>query len=119
MTEDSIDTWSEDSKEYMPGDQAWYTHFRIGRVAPERYEGSQFPEGEEAQDQFFRQMTPNTGSFDMEANVAAMDEVMQDVKEYDGQKEHLCNSFARRQSRLECQSRKCSGNRCNRAGRSS
>ena len=54
MTNDSIDTWSEDSKEYMPGDQAWYTHFRIGRVAPERYEGSQFPEGEEAQDQFFR-----------------------------------------------------------------
>ena len=70
----------------MPGDQAWYTHFRIGRVAPERYEGSQFPEGEEAQDQFFRQMTPNTGSFDMEANVAAMDEVMQDVKDMTGKK---------------------------------
>ena len=86
MTNDSIDTWSEDSKEYMPGDQAWYTHFRIGRVAPERYEGSQFPEGEEAQDQFFRQMTPNTGSFDMEANVAAMDEVMQDVKDMTGKK---------------------------------
>ena len=50
MTTDGIDTWSEDSKEYMPGDQAWYTHFRIGRVAPERYEGSQFPEGDEAQD---------------------------------------------------------------------
>ncbi len=43
------------------GDQAWYTHFRIGRTSPERYEGSQFPEGEEAQNQFFRQMTPNTG----------------------------------------------------------
>ena len=65
MTNDSIDTWSAESKEYMPGDQAWYTHFRIGRVAPERYEGSQFPEGEEAQNQFFRQMTPNTGSFDI------------------------------------------------------
>lgn len=58
-----LDAWAEDSKEYKPGDQAWYTHFRIGRVAPERYEGSQFPSGEEAQDQFFRQMTPNTGSY--------------------------------------------------------
>lgn len=60
---DGIDTWSEDSKEYMPGDQAWYTHFRIGRVAPERYEGSQFPDGEEAQGQFFRQKaSPETAT---------------------------------------------------------
>lgn len=86
MTTDSIDTWSEDSKEYMPGDQAWYTHFRIGRVTPERYEGSQFPEGEEVQNQFFRQMTPNTGSFDQEVNVAAMDEVLSDGRAMTGQK---------------------------------
>ncbi len=86
MTNDNIDTWSAESKEYMPGDQAWYTHFRIGRVAPERYEGSQFPEGEEAQDQFFRQMTPNTGSFDQAVAAAAMDEVMKDVKEKTGKK---------------------------------
>lgn len=86
MTNDSIDTWSAESKEYMPGDQAWYTHFRIGRVAPDRYEGSQFPEGAAAQDQFFRQMTPNTGSFDMAVNVAAMDEVMKDVKAKTGKK---------------------------------
>lgn len=86
MTNDSIDTWSAESKEYMPGDQAWYTHFRIGRVAPDRYDGSQFPEGDEAQNQFFRQMTPNTGSFDMAVNVAAMDEVMKDVKARTGKK---------------------------------
>lgn len=86
MTNDSIDTWSAESKEYMPGDQAWYTHFRIGRTAPERYEGSQFPEGEEAQNQFLRQMTPNTGSFDLAVNVAAMDEVMKDVKDKTGKK---------------------------------
>ena len=55
---------SEGPVDTQPGDQAWYTHFRIGRVAPERYEGSQFPEGAEAQDQFFRQMTPNTGEYD-------------------------------------------------------
>lgn len=86
MTNDNIDTWSTESKEYMPGDQAWYTHFRIGRTAPERYDGSQFPEGEEAQNQFFRQMTPNTGSFDLAVNVAAMDEVMKDVKAKTGKK---------------------------------
>lgn len=86
MTTDGIDTWSEDSKEYLPGDQAWYTHFRIGRVAPERYEGSQFPEGEEAQDQFFRQMTPNTGSYDEAADAAALGEVMNDVYKMTGNK---------------------------------
>ena len=86
MTADNIDTWSEDSKEYMPGDQAWYTHFRIGRVAPERYEGSQFPEGEEAQNQFFRQMTPNTGSYDEAVDAAALGEVMNDVYEMTGDK---------------------------------
>lgn len=86
MTTDAIDTWSEDSKDYMPGDQAWYTHFRIGRGTSDRYEGSQFPEGEEALDQFLRQMTPNTGSFDTEIIAAAMDEVMKDVREKTGQK---------------------------------
>ena len=87
MTRDGmLDAWAEDSKEYKPGDQAWYTHFRIGRVAPDRYEGSQFPEGDAAQDQFFRQMTPNTTSFDQTASAAAMGEVMADVKEMTGQK---------------------------------
>lgn len=50
MTTDALDA---DSNMYKPGDQAWYPHFRIGRVAPERYEGSQFPAGDEAQNQFF------------------------------------------------------------------
>lgn len=87
MTMDGfLDTWAEDSKEYRAGDQAWYTHFRIGLVAPERYEGSQFPEGEEAQNQFFRQMTPNTGSFDQTVEAAGMSEVLQDVKDMTGNK---------------------------------
>ena len=85
-TDGFLDVWSEDSKEYKPGDQAWYTHFRIGRVAPERYEGSQFPEGEEAQDQFFRQMTPNTGNFNQATPAAALGEVMAEVKERTGNK---------------------------------
>lgn len=53
---------------------------------PERYDGSQFPEGGEAQDQFFRQMTPNTTSFDQAASAAALGEVMADVKAMTGQK---------------------------------
>lgn len=87
MTTDGfLDAWAEDSKDYKPGDQAWYTHFRIGRVAPELYEGSQFPEGDEAQDQFFRQMTPNTGTLDMAVAAEAMNEVLADVYEKTGKK---------------------------------
>ena len=87
LTEDGfLDAWAADSKDYKPGDQAWYTHFRIGRVAPERYEGSQFPEGEEAQNQFFRQMTPNTGSLDMTVAADAMNAVLKDVYEMTGKK---------------------------------
>ena len=62
-TDGFLDTWSEDSKEYKPGDQAWYTHFRIGRVAPERYEGSQFPEGDEAQRPVLPPDDPEHGQF--------------------------------------------------------
>ena len=87
MTMDgTIDAWAEDSKQYKPGDQAWYTHFRIGRVTPERYEGSQFPGGEAAQNQFFRQMTPNTGTYDEKLEADALSEVMSDVKEMTGNK---------------------------------
>ena len=47
-----------------PSNQTWYTQFRIGTYLNDEFtynEGSQFPAGEEALDQFFRQMTPDTG----------------------------------------------------------
>ena len=47
-----------------PSDQTWYTQFRIGTYLDNEFtynEGSQFPQGEEVLDQFFRQMTPDTG----------------------------------------------------------
>ena len=47
-----------------PSDQTWYTQFRIGTYLDDaftRNEGSQFPEGDEALNQFLRQMTPDTG----------------------------------------------------------
>ncbi len=81
-----MDSVSPESKDYLPGDLAWYTHFRIGRVAPERYEGSQFPEGDEAQNQFFRQMTPNTGDYDEVLFGEVLGEVLQDVRDRTGNK---------------------------------
>ncbi len=80
------DSMTAESKDYMPGDQAWYTHFRIGRVAPERYEGSQFPGGDKAQDQFFRQMTPNTGDYDEPLFGGVMGAVLNDVFAMTGEK---------------------------------
>ena len=44
-------------------DQTWYTQFRIGTYINNQFtfnENSQFPQGEESLDQFFRQMTPDT-----------------------------------------------------------
>lgn len=45
-------------------DQRWYTQFRIGRWEDGKSivnQGSQFPNDENSIDQFFRQMTPDTG----------------------------------------------------------
>lgn len=71
---------------FKVGEQAWYTHFRIGRVAPERYAGSQFPAGAEAQRQFFCQMTPNTGNYDEKLFGQALSAVLDDVKKMTGRK---------------------------------
>ncbi len=48
----------------VPSDQIWYTQFRIGTYVDGEFtynQGSQFPAGAKALDQFFRQMTPDTG----------------------------------------------------------
>lgn len=51
--------------EPIADEQMWYEIFRIG-VYPNFHEGVQFPQDKESLNQFFRQMTPNTGSFDNE-----------------------------------------------------
>lgn len=48
-----------------PDEQQWFNQFRIG-VWPEFFAGVQFPRAPEAMEQYFRQMTPNTGAFDVE-----------------------------------------------------
>lgn len=54
-----------------PDEQLWFGIFRLG-VWPNFFPGVQFSQREEALDQFFRQMAPNTGPFDMEVSSAAV-----------------------------------------------
>lgn len=47
-----------------PDEQFWFTQFRIGNY-PDYFPNVQFPKDEAALEQFYRQMTPNTGAFDV------------------------------------------------------
>ena len=51
-----------------PMEQLWYDNFRIG-LYPDYYPGVQVKWNEAAREEFFRSMTPNTGTFD--ANVVS------------------------------------------------
>jgi pimeloyl-ACP methyl ester carboxylesterase len=44
-------------------DQYWFDMFRVGNF-PNYYEGVQFPKDKESLNQYFRQITPNTGPYD-------------------------------------------------------
>ena len=46
-----------------PDDQFWYNMFRVGNW-PDFFPGVQFPRDSESLNQYFRQMTPNTGPYD-------------------------------------------------------
>ena len=48
-----------------PDEQTWFNQFRVG-IWPNYFPGVQFPRDPDALNQYFRQMTPNTGPFDME-----------------------------------------------------
>lgn len=58
-----------------PDEQLWFNQFRIG-VWPEYFKGVQFSHGKEALNQYFRQMTPNTGPFDANVISDAMSAVI-------------------------------------------
>ena len=47
-----------------PDDQEWYDRFRVG-IWPNYFPGVQFPRDAESLNQYFRQITPNTGPFDL------------------------------------------------------
>ena len=61
-----------------PDEQFWFDTFRVGDW-PEYFPGVQFPRDEVSLNQYFRQMTPNTGPFDTglisDAVVALFDKV--------------------------------------------
>jgi hypothetical protein len=48
-----------------PDEQTWFNIFRVG-IWPNYFPGAQFSRDPEALNQYFRQMTPNTGPFDVE-----------------------------------------------------
>lgn len=50
----------------VPDEQEWFGTFRVG-VWPDYFPGVQFAKDPETLEQYFRQMTPNTGPFDLEA----------------------------------------------------
>jgi hypothetical protein len=54
-----------------PDEQGWFNIFRIG-TWPDYFPGVQFSRDPEALNQYFRQMTPNTGPFDIEVNSDAV-----------------------------------------------
>lgn len=54
-----------------PDEQLWFGIFRMG-VGNEFYPGVQFSKEPEALNQFFRQMVPNTGPFDLEVSTNAV-----------------------------------------------
>ena len=58
-----------------PDEQLWFNQFRLG-VWPDYFKGVQFSHDKEALDQYFRQMTPNTGPFDINVISDAMSAVV-------------------------------------------
>ena len=54
-----------------PDDQLWFGIFRMG-IGTEFFPGVQFSKDPEALNQFFRQMVPNTGPFDIEVTTDAV-----------------------------------------------
>lgn len=57
-----------------PDEQAWFGTFRLG-IWPEYFPGVQFSKDPETLNQYFRQMTPNTGPFDLEVVSDAVSEL--------------------------------------------
>lgn len=54
----------------LPNDQFWFENFRMG-MYPNLFPNSQFPNDAESLNQFLRQITPNTGAYDLEVIASA------------------------------------------------
>ncbi|MBR2142981.1 cupin domain-containing protein [Anaerovibrio sp.] len=60
----------------QPQDQLWYDNFRIGQW-PNYYDNVAVPRDEESRAQFFHQITPDTGKFDVQVVAESMTAVME------------------------------------------
>jgi pimeloyl-ACP methyl ester carboxylesterase len=60
--------------EPIPDEQYWFCRFRIG-IWPDYFPGVQFSKDPETLNQYFRQMTPNTGAFNLEVISDAVSEL--------------------------------------------
>ncbi|MBE6875571.1 MAG: alpha/beta hydrolase [Ruminococcus sp.] len=83
--EDDLE-YPETATKYQPGDQAWYTYYRIGETDGKTNPKSQFPDDNDSLNQFLRQATPNTGNYDKVVISKALGEVMSDVQNMTGNK---------------------------------
>lgn len=63
-----------------PDEQFWFNIFRIG-VWPDYFPGVQFAKDEETLNQYFRQMTPNIGGFDIEGIINATSKLFDKIGE--------------------------------------
>lgn len=63
-----------------PSDQLWFGIFRLG-LGSEFYPDVQFSKDPEALNQYFRQITPDTGPIDIEANTNAVSELFNKIEE--------------------------------------
>ncbi len=59
------------SIEPIPDEQRWFNNFRLG-LWPELFRGVQFSDKPDALEQYFRQMTPDSGPIDINVNVDAV-----------------------------------------------
>lgn len=63
-----------------PDEQFWFTQFRIGNY-PDYFPGVQFPKDSASLEQFFRQMTPNTGDFNAKVITDAVSKLFNKIGE--------------------------------------
>ena len=63
-----------------PDEQFWFTQFRIGNY-PDYFPNVQFPKDPASLEQFYRQMTPNTGAFDARVITDAVSQLFDKIGE--------------------------------------
>lgn len=61
-----------------PDEQFWFTQFRIGNY-PHYFPNVQFPQDKASLEQFYRQMTPNTGPFDAQVVTDAVSQLFDKI----------------------------------------